>query len=60
MTREETILLVEDNEDDAFLMRRALRAAGITNPLQVVVDGQKVIDYLSGAGVYQTQWAIGK
>jgi CheY-like chemotaxis protein len=47
-----TILLVEDNEDDVFLMKRALRVAGITNPLQIVEDGQAAIDYLAGAGAY--------
>lgn len=45
-----TILLVEDNEDDVFLMRRALRKAGIANPLHVTTDGQQAIDYLSGTG----------
>jgi CheY-like chemotaxis protein len=48
-----TILLVEDTEDDVFLMRRALKAAGILNPLQVVEDGQQAIDYLSGKGAYE-------
>ncbi len=47
-----TILLVEDNDDDVFAMRRALKKAQITNPLQVVTDGQRAIDYLSGAGQY--------
>ncbi|MET0263397.1 MAG: response regulator [Rariglobus sp.] len=45
-----TILLVEDNEDDVFLMKRALRAAGIENPLQIAEDGQVAIDYLAGTG----------
>ena len=45
-----TILLVEDNEDDVFLMRRALRDAGITNPLLVLSDGLEVIDYLGATG----------
>jgi CheY-like chemotaxis protein len=47
-----TILLVEDNEDDVFLMKRALRGAGINNPLQIAEDGQAAIDYLAGAGAY--------
>lgn len=47
-----TILLVEDNEDDVFAMKRALRHAHITNPLQVVTDGQQALDYLSGTGMY--------
>jgi CheY-like chemotaxis protein len=52
MTTTGAILLVEDNEDDVFLMKRALKAAGITNALFVVDDGQKAIDYLSGVGEY--------
>lgn len=47
-----TLLLVEDNEDDVFLMKRALRFAGIKNPLQIAEDGQAAIDYLAGAGAY--------
>lgn len=47
-----TILLVEDNEDDAFFMKRALRDAAIQNPVQLVEHGQQAIDYLSGAGKY--------
>lgn len=48
----QTILLVEDNEDDVFLMKRALRVSGIENPLQIVEDGQAAIDYLAGTGAY--------
>jgi CheY-like chemotaxis protein len=47
-----TILLVEDNEADVFLMKRALKSAEITNPLQIVTDGQRALDYLSGAGEF--------
>lgn len=46
------ILLVEDNEDDIFLMKRALKAANFDNPLAVVTDGQQAVDYLSGAAEY--------
>jgi CheY-like chemotaxis protein len=52
-----TILLVEDNEDDAFLMKRALRDAGIQNPLQLVEDGQQAIDYLAGTGAFADRLA---
>jgi CheY-like chemotaxis protein len=45
-----TILLVEDNEDDVFAFQRALKKAQIANPVQVVVDGQQALDYLSGTG----------
>jgi CheY-like chemotaxis protein len=48
MPANHAILLVEDNEDDVFLMKRALKEAGISNPLFVVEDGQQAVDYLSG------------
>ena len=47
-----TILLVEDNKDDVFLMRRALQGARIANPMILVETGQEAIDYLSGAGKF--------
>jgi CheY-like chemotaxis protein len=52
MTPLPTILLIEDNDDDVFLMRRALTKAGIDFPLQVVVDGQQALDYFAGSGPY--------
>ena len=42
------IALVEDNEDDVFFMRRALKGAGITAPVRVLTDGQQAVDYLAG------------
>jgi CheY-like chemotaxis protein len=47
-----TILVVEDTEDDVFFLKRALKSASIPNPVQVVEDGQKALDYLSGTGIY--------
>jgi len=47
-----TILLVEDDEDDVFAMRRALKLAHVSNHLEVVADGQQALDYLSGTGGY--------
>jgi CheY-like chemotaxis protein len=47
-----TILLVEDNEDDVFIMQTAWRKAELANPLQVVSDGEEAISYLRGDGVY--------
>lgn len=46
------VLLVEDNDDDIFFMRRAFHNASISNPMQVVQDGQCAIDYLAGRGNY--------
>jgi CheY-like chemotaxis protein len=51
------ILLVEDNPDDVFFMQRACKSAGVTNPLQVAEDGNKAIDYLSGAGKFDDRTA---
>jgi len=43
----DSILVVEDNSDDVFLLTRALRKAGIENPIDVVTDGGGAIDYLA-------------
>ena len=51
-TTKRILLLVEDNEDDVFLMRRALKGARVTNPLFVVDDGQQALDYLAGTGKF--------
>ena len=53
MTNSPTILLVEDNEDDVFLMKRALRDARIANPVLVLQSGADAIDYLAGTGKYE-------
>lgn len=48
----EWILLLEDSPDDAFLLERAFRRAGVSNPLHVVHDGERALDYLEGRGEY--------
>lgn len=50
---EQTILLVEDNDDDVFIMQSAFRKASIPNPLKVAVDGEEALDYLKGKGRFQ-------
>lgn len=47
-----TLLLVEDNEEDAFLLRRALRRENFECTLHVAEDGQEAIEYLDAAGKY--------
>jgi CheY-like chemotaxis protein len=47
-----TILLVEDSDDDVFIMKHALKQAQIANPLQIATTGQAALDYLSGANQY--------
>ena len=47
-----TILLVEDNPDDAELLEHAFKKADITNPLLAVADGDAAVDYIGGTGIY--------
>lgn len=47
-----TVLLVEDDLNDIFLVKRAFKMAHIQNPLQVVTDGLEAINYLRGEGKY--------
>src|SRR3569833_923981 len=52
MNRNTHILLVEDNDDDVFAFRRALKKAQIADPLAVVTDGRQALDYLGATGAY--------
>ncbi len=45
----QTILLVEDEENDVVFMEMALKKSGLGSAFQVAEDGQEAIDYLSGA-----------
>ena len=46
------ILVVEDNENDALLVRRTLERSGIPNPRHFVKSGEEAINYLVGVGPY--------
>lgn len=52
MNEESSILLVEDNPDDAELVRYAFEKVGVGNPLVSLSDGDAAVDFLSGVGVY--------
>ena len=52
MTDEQTILLVDDSENDVTLMNIAFRKAGLNSPVQVVHNGEEAIAYLAGEGRY--------
>jgi CheY-like chemotaxis protein len=47
-----TILVGEDNEDDVFLLKHALKKAQFANPVQFVADGEEVMAYLQGEGKF--------
>ena len=52
MDANRVILVAEDSDDDIDLLKIAFRRLGVKNPIQIVRDGQEVIDYLSGTGEY--------
>lgn len=39
------ILYAEDDENDVFLMQRAFKQAGVSNPLLILPDGQAIRDF---------------
>ena len=47
-----TILLVEDEENDAQLLEMAFKKNGILNPVHWAKDGLEAIAYLNGGGAY--------
>jgi CheY-like chemotaxis protein len=52
MSERALILLVEDNADDAALLRRAFIKARVMNPLHLARTGEEAIAYLGGSGRY--------
>ncbi|HEX4119369.1 MAG TPA: response regulator [Verrucomicrobiae bacterium] len=52
MNDRQTILMVDDSDNDLDLMRIAFAKAGFNNPLQAVHNGEEAIAYLKGEGGY--------
>lgn len=46
------ILIAEDDPNDALLLKRAIKRAGVQNPIQIVSDGEETIAYLEGRDPY--------
>ena len=46
------ILIAEDDPDDRMLIKEALEEARLANPLQFVVDGVELMDYLHRENQY--------
>ncbi|MGH8509761.1 MAG: response regulator [Gammaproteobacteria bacterium] len=52
MIHSDVILLVEDSEADYEATVRALRTAGLANPMYRCADGEQALDFLYRRGVY--------
>jgi CheY-like chemotaxis protein len=52
MAMTQTILLVEDDENDILFMQMALKHSKVSNPLQVAINGRQAIEYLKGVDQY--------
>jgi CheY-like chemotaxis protein len=46
------ILIAEDDENDRFLLGRAIAKTGVQHQIHMVSDGREAIAYLRGDGVY--------
>lgn len=47
-----TVLLVEDNPDDALLSKLALETTTFVDDIVIASDGEEALDYLLGQGTY--------
>jgi CheY-like chemotaxis protein len=52
------ILLVEDDQNDVFLMKRAFERARLRNPIQTVSSGLECVGYLKGDPPYGDRHAF--
>jgi CheY-like chemotaxis protein len=52
MVESNTVLLIEDNENDALLMRMALAEVAPTSQIVTVPEALSAITYLGGGGIY--------
>lgn len=48
-----TILIAEDDADDRMLIADAFKEASLNNPIDFVVDGLDLLDYLKRQGKYE-------
>lgn len=47
-----TVMVVEDDPNDQFLIEHAFREIGVTDPIHYVGDGAEAIAYMMGEGKY--------
>jgi CheY-like chemotaxis protein len=50
-----SVLLADDSEEDALLIRHAFQRAGIANPLHIVTSCEDAIAYLTGSQAYSNR-----
>ncbi len=49
-----TLLLADDDTDDCLFVQEAMDEARLSNKLEVVNDGEQLLDFLHRRGAYQT------
>src|SRR5688500_15925507 len=47
-----TILVIDDDVDDQYLIKRAFHKIGVTDPIHCVGDGVEAIEYMMGEGKF--------
>jgi CheY-like chemotaxis protein len=47
-----TILVIDDDRDDQYLIKMAFKKIGVTDPIHLVSDGMEAIEYMMGEGKY--------
>src|SRR5687768_1862488 len=52
MKSSDTILLVEDDESDAFFFKRALQKNNLPHRVHVAQNGQEAVNYMKGEGEF--------
>jgi len=55
MKPQATFLIIEDDENDALLLRRAFTKARVVNPVHVSPSAEDAVAYLTGAGDYENR-----
>ena len=48
-------LIIEDDENDILLIKRALRKNGLSLPIQIVRNGEEAVAYLKGVGEFSNR-----
>jgi len=58
MYRNIKILVADDDQNDAFLLKRAFVRAGINTPMNFVEDGEQAVSYLEGRAPFADRQAF--